>query len=105
MVSIDNDLLFVNNNLHFINAVSSLESSLLDVLYLVPAHVQSLEVGQPVEQTQGGDLADLVVRQHEVGGGGGDPGWNVQQVGVRTVHLCPIAPWNGYILISKKIFR
>ena len=79
-------------NSHFIDAVSSLESSLLDLLYLVPAHVQGLQVGEAVEEAEGGDLADLVVGEDEVGGGGGDPGRDVQQVGVRTVNLASIAP-------------
>lgn len=81
-------------NSHFIDAVSSLESSLLDLLDLVPAHVEGLQVGEAVEEAEGGDLADLVVGEDEVGGGGGDPGRDVQQVGVRTVNLASIAPEN-----------
>ena len=90
-------------NSHFIDAVSSLESSLLDLLDLVPAHVEGLQVGEAVEEAEGGDLADLVVGEDEVGGGGRDPGRDVQQVGVRTVNLAPIAPEN--ISTSTKIFR
>ena len=81
-------------NSHFIDAVSSLESPLLDLLDLVPAHVQGLQVGEAVEETEGGDFADLVVGEDEVGGGGGDAGRDVQQVGVGTVHLAAIAPEN-----------
>ena len=36
------DLLFVNNNLHFINAVSSLESSLFNFLNFISTHVENL---------------------------------------------------------------
>ena len=38
-----------------------------------------------------------------MGGGGRDPGRDVQQVGVRTVNLAPIAPEN--ISTSTKIFQ
>ena len=79
---------------HFSDTVGSLEGSLLDLLDLVPAHVEGLQVGQPVEEAQSGDLADLVVGEDEVGGGGRDPGRDVQQVGVRTVNLASIAPEN-----------
>ena len=82
------------HNSHLSDAVSALEGSLLNLLDLVPAHVQGLQVGEPVEEAEGGDLADLVVGEDEVGGGGRDPGGNVQQVGVRTVHLASIAPEN-----------
>ena len=82
------------HNSHLSDAVSALEGSLLNLLDLVPAHVQGLQVGKPVEEAEGGDLADLVVGEDEVGGGGRDPGGNVQQVGVRTVDLASIAPEN-----------
>ena len=82
------------HNSHLSDAVSALEGSLLNLLDLVPAHVQGLQVGEPVEEAEGGDLADLVVGEDEVGGGGRDPGGNVEQVGVRTVHLASIAPEN-----------
>ena len=82
------------HNSHLSDAVSALEGSLLNLLDLVPAHVQGLQVGEPVEEAEGGDLADLVVGKHEVGGGGRDPGGNVEQVGVRTVDFASIAPEN-----------
>ena len=82
------------HNSHLSDAVSALEGSLLNLLDLVPAHVQGLQVGEPVEEAEGGDLADLVVGEDEVGGGGRDPSGNVQQVGVRTVDLASIAPEN-----------
>ena len=82
------------HNSHLSDAISALEGSLLNLLDLVPAHVQGLQVGEPVEEAEGGDLADLVVGEDEVGGGGGDAGRDVQQVGVGTVHLAAIAPEN-----------
>ena len=82
------------HNSHLSDAISALEGSLLNLLDLVPAHVQGLQVGEPVEEAEGGDLADLVVGEDEVGGGGRDTGGNVEEVGVRTVHLASIAPEN-----------
>ena len=37
-------------NLHLVYAIGSLKSSLLDLSYLVSAHVQCLKVGNPVEK-------------------------------------------------------
>ena len=68
------------HNSHLSDAVSALEGSLLNLLDLVPAHVQGLQVGEPVEEAEGGDLADLVVGEDEVGGGGGDATGDVRQV-------------------------
>ena len=80
---------------HFSDTVGSLECPLLDLLDLVPAHVEGLEVGQPVEEAEGGDLADLVVGEDEVGGGGGDPHRDVQQVGVGAINLRTVTPGDG----------
>ena len=85
------------HNSHLSDAISALEGSLLNLLDLVPAHVQGLQVGEPVEEAEGGDLADLVVGEDEVGGGGGDPHGDVQQVGVGAVHLGTVTPGNKNI--------
>ena len=85
-------------DLHFIDAVGSLECSLLYLINLVPAHVQNLKIGQSVEQSQSWDLGDDVVGEDEVGGGGGDVSWDVLQTLVRTIHFASVTSNN-------KIFR
>jgi len=65
---------------NFIDAVGSLESSLLNVFNLISAHVQNLKFWKSVEEAEGGDLGDAVVGEDEVGGGGGDATGDVRQV-------------------------
>ena len=73
MPSIDNkNLPFGSSNLHFIDAVSSLEGSLFNLLNFVSAHVQNFKIGEAIEESERRYLPNVVIRQYEVGGGGRD---------------------------------
>ena len=50
---------------HFNDAGGSFESTLFDGHDVVPAEVQALEVGQPVEEAESRDPDDLVVVQQQ----------------------------------------
>ena len=54
-----------------------------------------MEVGEAVEEPEGGDLPDAVVGEDEVGGGGGDPAGDVRQPAVGAVHLGAVTPALG----------
>ena len=68
---------------------------MFNFLDVVSAHVECVEVGEAVEEPEGGDLPDAVVGEDEVGGGGGDPAGDVRQPAVGAVHLGAVTPALG----------
>lgn len=68
---------------------------MFNFLDVVSAHVEGVEVGEAVEEPEGGDLPDAVVGEDEVGGGGGDPAGDVRQPAVGAVHLGALTPAAG----------
>ena len=88
MPSIDNkNLPFGTNNLHFIDAVSSLEGSLFNLLNFISAHVQNFQIGEAIEESERRYLPNVVIRQNEVGGGGRDASRDVLETAVGTIHF------------------
>ena len=97
MPSIDNNLLFgSSNNLHFIDAVSSLEGSLFNLLNFISAHVENFQIGQTIEESERGYLPNVVICEDEVGRGGRDASWDVREAAVGTIHF-------GSVTSNKKI--
>ena len=88
MPSIDNkNLLFGSNNLHFVDAISSLEGSLFYLLNFVSTHVQNFQIGEAIEESERRYLPNVVIGQYEVGRGGRDASRDVLETAVGTIHF------------------
>lgn len=85
-----------SNNLHFIDAVSSLEGSLFNLLNFISAHVENFQIGQTIEESERGYLPNVVICEDEVGGGGRDASRDVLETAVGTIHF-------GSVTSNKKI--
>ena len=78
---------FGSSNLHFIDAVSSLEGSLFNLLNFISAHVQNFKIGEAIEESERRYLPNVVIRKDEVGGGGRDASRDVLETAVGTIHF------------------